>query len=296
MNEKIKNIIEKLPEKIARPMLFLSEAELDSICEIRLKIESFLIISSPRESYYLLNSGALTVFSSKSAVYITKEDIEKVFLSLTNRSVFAHSFELSDGYLSLGNGCRAGVTGKFYNGALNEVYSINIRIAKEIKNAAKPIFPYLTSGLLIAGVPGSGKTTILRDAVRYLSMEKIRVSVIDSRQEIAVGFDLGAFADVTITKDKAKGCEMALRSMSPQVIAFDEIGTMSELKSVFDVFNAGVKIITTAHAGSIWELKSRNVTKNLIKSGVIEHIALLSNTPGENIKILSKRDVLLDCS
>ena len=294
MNEKIYEIIEKLPQNIARPLLFLSESFIDKICEIRLNINSFLIVSTATESYYLLKAGSLSYKPLSNAVFVTDKDINEAFLSLTNRSVFAHSYELNEGFLSLGNGCRAGVTGKFFNGSLIDVYSINIRIAREVKGAAESISGYLNKGLLIVGPPGSGKTTVLRDAVRILSEKRIRVSVIDSRQEITNGFNLGTFVDTVICYDKAKGVEMALRSMNPRVIVFDEIGNSAELKGVFDMFNAGVRIITTAHASSIEEIRQRNITKKLLDSGVIEHIALLSPIPGERIQLINKRDVLIE--
>ena len=160
---------------------------------------------------------------------------------------------------------------------------------------------YDGGGLLIAGPPCSGKTTVLRDLIRQLSNGVSgvyhRVAVIDSRGELSGSFDgvcfndLGNNTDILMMQDKALGTEIAVRTMFPDIIAFDEIGTANELKRVSESFNAGVSIITTAHAFDIEDIFRRSVTNGLLCSGAISQVALLSKNIGEEIKLFDAREL-----
>ena len=63
---------------------------------------------------------------------------------------------------------------------IRDISSLNIRIAREVYGAADELLRELDkeiSGLLIAGPPSSGKTTILRDLARQLSIKGKKVVV-----------------------------------------------------------------------------------------------------------------------
>ena len=80
--------------------------------------------------------------------------------------------------------------------------------------------------------------------------------------------------------------------MYPQIIAFDEIGTSGEVRSVLEAFNSGVYILTTAHAKSIDELRHRPVTSTILKSGVIKTVVLLNGEIGKRPEIYSSEVIL----
>ena len=291
MRKNFETIIKKLPESISRAILFLPENILENICEIRLRADNPVMLTMPRESLYLCRFQGVSKVYSKDAIVLSQEDIKLTLLNLCNHSVYAHQNEIKEGFLSLGYGFRAGLGGRYYGGEISDIYSVNIRVARAVDGCAEKLSLYLESGLLIAGRPGSGKTTVLRDAAKILSKKKKRVCVIDTRQEISPGFNLGEFCDVVIHSDRNKGIEIALRTLSPEVMIFDEIATLSELKSVNEMLNAGVSVITSAHVSSTYELRERPVTARLVNSGAISHIALLGNFPGDDIKILSRKEV-----
>ena len=124
-----------------------------------------------------------------------------------------------------------------------------------------------------------------------------RVAVIDSRGEISGSYsgecvnDLGNNTDVLMSGNKAEGIEIAIRTMFPDVVAFDEIGTIGELKGVSESFNAGVTVITTAHISSEKELMMRNVTSGLIRSGAVSVVALLPKVYGGKIKFIDTKEL-----
>ena len=78
----------------------------------------------------------------------------------------------------------------------------------------------------MAGPPSSGKTTFLRDIARSLSLGRFasgrRVAIVDERGELG-GFDLGPCADILRGYPKETGLEVALRTLSPEVIVCDEL-------------------------------------------------------------------------
>ena len=60
---------------------------------------------------------------------------------------------------------------------IKEISSMNIRFNKEIKGCANVLLPQLLTGsepqsVLIVSPPGCGKTTLLRDIARLLSMRQ----------------------------------------------------------------------------------------------------------------------------
>ncbi len=301
--KRFESVLYAVSDRILNLLKNLSPCVKSNTSEIRLRAGLPLALTVSGETVFVRQNGQTQFFISNDLFKVTKEDLEESFKKLCNCSVYAHEKELQNGFIVMKNGCRAGVCGKLNSdGFMQDISSLNLRIAREIFGCANDILKtYTSGGLLIAGPPCSGKTTVLRDLVRQLSngnSGKIkRVCVIDSRCEISGSSDgnsindLGPATDVLISEDKAAGIEIALRTMFPDVIAFDEIGTVAELKSVSDSFCSGVDIITTAHIGSLDELTTRNVTASLLKSGAISFVALLPKLHGGQIKLFEAKEI-----
>ena len=207
---------------------------------------------------------------------LSREDIESCFQELCRHSVHSFSREIAEGYITLPGGHRVGFCGTavIKNGALDtlrDISCVNIRIARQIKGCAeelfRTVFSHGTCSLLLAGAPLSGKTTMPRDLARLLG-EKHRVALIDSRSELAAVYrgtpalDVGENTDVLCGYPKYEGIMTALRTLSPEVIICDEIG--GDADAVKQCMHCGVKLIASAHAGSLKELSLRPDTAELL--------------------------------
>lgn len=293
------NSVSKLAENLKRTLCFIPESKKQKCEEIRLRAGLPVCLTVGGRIEFVCKNSDVCISLPKNPLIATKDDINITLSQLCNRSIYLHESEIKQGFISLSNGCRAGVCGVFNTEEmLVEVRSINIRIARQILNCADYLLPFTTGGLLIAGPPGSGKTTLLRDLVRQLSNGNngryYRVSVIDSRSEISGGgtFDLGVNTDVLYTSQKAHGIDIALRTMYPDFIVFDEIGNTLELERIIDCFNAGVGIITTVHSGSKYDALERKIVQKMMKLKAIKNIAVLNKNIGKKAEIFTVEELI----
>lgn len=125
-------------------------------------------------------------------------------------------------------------------------------------------------------------------------MKGLTVGVVDERGEIAAMYkgiaqnDLGLRTDILDNTPKAIGMNLLIRSMSPNVIAADEIGSKEDVEAIKYAICSGIKGIFTAHGASIEDLRTNPALANLLDTGSIERIVFLSNkkqTRGEISKV-----------
>lgn len=190
---------------------------------------------------------------------VTKNDINEIFSRLCQYSPYAYLEDIKRGFLTMENGCRVGICGKTvddYN--MKDITSLNIRVAKQFKGCSDSIINKIKGNLIIASPPACGKTTILRDIIRSLSNSGKNIGVVDERGEIYGNcFDLGERTDVLLACAKPRGMEMLLRTMSPDIIAVDELGGNEDIKAAFDIIHCGVGLIATIHSSTVDEVKYR---------------------------------------
>lgn len=254
------------------------------------------------------NAGNITLIRKKnmfvtendaiveSPFFVTETILENIVNLMCKGSIYANQHTLKDGYIPLEEGCRAGITGTCIteNGKVNymrNITAVNIRICREVTGCADGIMPYIKANgriynTLIISPPSAGKTTVLRDIARQLGNFS-RVGIIDERGEIAKNKDVGKYTFVMEECEKSSAILMMLRSMSPNVIITDEIGTERDEEALETLLNAGVKMICTAHGYDEKDIMRRRVFKRLIEGKVFERLIVLSarNGPGtvENI-------------
>ena len=237
----------------------------------------------------------------------TPEELLNIMKNCTNHSIYAHAEEIRNGYLTIAGGHRVGFTGRVLhkNGEITTIdhfNSLNIRIARQIRGAAKEVLPYLLENgralsTLLISPPQVGKTTLLRDVARQLSdgygeLPGFKVGVVDERGELAgcvngvMQLDVGMRSDVLDGCPKAKGMILLIRSMSPQIIITDEIGGEDDFIAITNAAASGVRVIATAHGSDLEELLAKEYMKKIIGGRFFSRYLVITR---ENGTILPKR-------
>ena len=287
----VRGVINKLPLKIKN--------ELE---EIRLRVNKPLMINLNNEDYFISYEGIVSDSPINSFI-VSKKNIENTLQFVTNYSIYSVEEELKNGYVTVEGGHRVGIVGKVL-GSRNDIRSIkdfsglNIRISREKKGVSTPVLNYLINNgeflnTLIISPPQCGKTTLLRDIIRNLSIgvpslgfRGKKIGVVDERSEIGACFqgvpqnDLGPRTDILDSCPKAVGMMILIRAMSPHIIATDEIGRREDSDAIEEALLAGISLITTVHGKSIEDIVQRKVIGSLIERKVFKRIIVLSNSKG----------------
>ena len=168
---------------------------------------------------------------------------------------------------------------------------INVRLAHEIQGCADKVMSYIrtekwVANTLIISPPRCGKTTLLRDIIRQLSngwanTQGLTIGVVDERSELAGCYqgipqnDLGMRTDVLDCCPKSEGMQMLVRSMSPDVVAVDELGCEEDFKAVDSVIHCGCKLIATAHGSCLEDVLDQPFFYKLMGEKVFERYIIL---------------------
>ncbi len=268
---------------------------LSTISEIRLR-KGFPVCA--------VGSRGDTLFVGDKYPTVTHEDIDKTLALVTDSSYYALENEFANGYITIPGGHRVGLAGQVAAWAdgslrLREISGLNFRIARQVKGAGEKLIPALLgeSGLLtstlIVSPPGCGKTTLLRDLCRIsawgapgLGLRPGQIGVVDERSEIAACFrgipqhDVGPRTDILDRCPKAKGMMMLLRSMGPDLVFTDEIGSDEDARAVAAVLAGGAGVLATCHGKDLSQIEKRPHTAWLLQKGYFEKAVVLSKREG----------------
>ena len=294
-NSKITSIFPLLPGRLRSPLLSMSRSELREITELRLRRSRPFFVTACGREYALSPDGRLCNDPAR-AVTVTPDELTQVYRAALDNSIHSHAAEIREGFVTVSGGCRVGFCGTAVTEAgtdgrlqgVKDVSCINIRIAREVQGCAEELYNRTMSdglsSLLLSGPPASGKTTVLRDLCRLLGADH-RLAVIDERNELAAvekgepSCNVGLHRDIFTSYDKAAAIEMAVRTMSPEALVCDEIGSKRELSAYMYALGSGVRLIATCHASSVADAKRREVVSRLIKLGAFDRAAVLGTGP-----------------
>lgn len=281
---KDKQIMNILAREI-RSVLTNETIQIEYLQEIRLRIGQPLI---------LLYKGRERV-----QTLIVKENMIRETLDyVSNYSLYAYENEMRQGFITVEGGHRVGIAGQVIleNGSvknLKQISSLNIRVSHEVLNCASVLFPYITHQnrlyhTMIISPPRCGKTTLLRDLIRQISngnswIRGCAVGVVDERSELAGCYrgipqnHMGMRTDVLDGCPKDVGMLMLIRSMAPEVVAVDELGTTGDIQAVKFAMHCGVKMLVTVHGESFEEIRKKPLFELMVREQYFERYIVLKN-------------------
>lgn len=283
-----------LPELIFNAV---SGLKYDRLCEIRIRVNKPITVNYLNSYYYLGETGVVNKISE--AIEGSKVIIDTILHRASNYSLYAVNEQLKSGFLTVSGGIRIGLSGTVVvednkTITIKDLSAINIRIPHQIFGSSLNAFNHLFNGsdflnTLIVSCPGAGKTTFIRDICFQLSEQNFpfNILLLDERSEIAscVGgepqLDVGKFTDIMTGGTKTNGFLNGIRSLSPNIICTDEIGTEEDVKAIEYAISCGVNIIATIHAKDILELQKKTALKHLFESKAFKRYVVLSNMKGK---------------
>lgn len=212
---------------------------------------------------------------------VTTEDIRAVLERASCASFQSVEGQIRHGYIMAGGGVRVGLCGTAILAGgrvegLRDFSSLCLRVPRERRGCADGVYPRLCTpdfaSTLLYSPPGAGKTTLLRELIRRLSGSGYTVAVADERGELAGqgAFDLGARTDVMTALAKAQAVLQLVRTMSPQIVAMDEITDEDDARSLIAAAGCGVALLASVHAAALDDLRRRSALRRLLNAGVFE--------------------------
>ena len=275
---------ELLPGRLSTMALDIAKERMARVEEIRLRIGRPIHLTVPE--------GEIPLQQTR----VIHEDLEYILDHATEFSRYSSAESLRAGYVTSEGGYRIGICGTVLardgsSEGIRDISSLSIRIPRVKEDIARPILPILLRegrlvNTLILSLPGGGKTTLLRDLVRLISdgselCEPMRVSLVDERGEISAMYrgvpqlPVGRQTDVMDGCPKSIAVPMLLRTMTPQVIAVDEVALHTDVEALQAAANCGVVLLATAHAASVEELKKKSVFRGLLNCGMMERAVIV---------------------
>lgn len=273
-----RQILNIFPNHIREKFIKVAQ-KVDELREIRLIAEQPVRFFCKEGEFFLSVRGLPENVLSADTWRVTSGELEQILNHICSYSRYAYEEDIRQGFVTVPGGHRIGLAGQVILGENGQVKNmryircLNIRISHEIMGAADVLMPYVhkegeVCNTLLVSPPGCGKTTMLRDLIRQISdgssfAEGRQVGVVDERSEIAGAYQgipgnrLGIRTDVLDACPKVQGMMLLLRSMAPDVVAVDEIGSKEDLKAIRTMLQSGCKVIATMHGSSMEDVKGR---------------------------------------
>ena len=296
-----------MPTEIREIMKRVPDSVRSRVQEIRLRTDAPITLSTPQSEYWVTRHGDVSTVLNDRLLTVDKTAVEQCFEAMCDYSVHTHQAELSRGFITTHDGIRVGLSGTVVVkenriASMRQLTGLCVRVSRQHDGCARRLVEQFCEkhrlpSVLLCGEPSSGKTSLLRDIARQLSLgvngRRYRVAVLDERGELSAGKRL-IHCDVLLSCPKGDGIEQAVRCLAPDVIVFDEVGTAEEAAMLHRNTHTGTAVITSAHCRDAADLAGRDALMPMIRSGVFDYLVFLKGRkePGAVENILATASFL----
>lgn len=251
--------------------------------EIRARLASPML-AAVRPSEVRIRRGRIASLSLYRAGHLVnlplrfcaeREDMRQTLARATGGSAYAYEEELKEGFFTVEGGVRVGVAGEVStaNGALTltsvESLVFRLPVARASADALYSFYEAHTGGILLFAPPGGGKTTLLR-AFAERAAQSRRVAVVDPRREFFFS-SATLLLDVLSGYPKARGAEIAVRTLSPELLILDEVGA-AEAEALCGLVSFGVPTVASVHGDRGDKLCAAPALRPLLSSGLFSYL------------------------
>ena len=263
-----------LPEPLRSELMALNPALASHIQEMRLRAGQPVQFTVKGR----LTPAAKFLPKAEHLQRLEESALRECFMTLCRHSAYAYEEELRQGFLTLPDGSRVGVAGVRGSSGFANVTSLSMRVSRwvvcPLPGEVVARLAVLDGGILVAGAPGSGKTTFLRSMVEHLARTDRIFSVVDERGELT-GDSRQLSCDVYARCPRAQGIQMALRCMNPQAIVCDELGTVQDAAALEEGVASGAVFLASVHCDSLDNLSKKPQLARLLATGAFSLAVLL---------------------
>ena len=211
-----------------------------------------------------------------------------------------HSYtELRHGFLTLSGGYLTGPSAaqppkRTAASRVRGLSSINLRIAHQAEDLQAQIARWIGTdepqSTWFLSPPGYGKTTLLREWVRYFSDRGFTAAIADERSEIAALADGVPQLAVGRCTDVMEGCSkwrggghVCSKTMSPALLALDEITAPEDALAVSLCTHCGTAVIACAHAAGLDDLLELPTDRELLALGAFHQAVIIEKQDGQRV-------------
>ena len=218
-------------------------------------------------------------------ISLGREAMAEVFKKVCGGAVYAHRDDICRGFVTLGGGVRVGVSGhaRYEGGVMmgvGDVGSLVFRLPTGECSFRDELYrEWLLNdgGMLICSRAGEGKTTAIRSLAGLIGSGERpkRVVVVDERCEFDPEEYSRSHVDILRGYRRATGVDIAVRTMSAEVLIVDEISTSEDSLAMLSALGAGVDVIATTHAVSLESALMRECVRELVKEGLFGSVCVI---------------------
>ena len=299
-------VVSILPPRLQRLLNAIGDPLKKTLLEIRLRANAPIQLVFSEHTGFLTGCGTVTALCSEYLPCAEEKEISETLARACGYSVYSHQQDLCNGFVTLPGGHRIGVCGTAVHkggaiAGLRDPTALNLRIARQIPGTADRVlsvcFQNGLQNVLLAGLPMSGKTTVLRDMAVQIAKgycgRLATCAVIDARDEIFppnqdAPVSERFFGDVLRGFEKAEGIARAVRTLSPEIVFCDEIGTLEDAQAIAQGMLCGVHFAATVHAENEASLFRREGIRALLTAGCFSAVVFLGTGAqvGKPVQIL----------